>query len=297
MVSPEFSVAGWGRENLGKKILTHNCLWYVPTYPLPGFSGSLACSVYLLMRCQFIWEPFTEDAFPWGPAGLAMATTSAPPLGTKLGPIETFWWIWASFPSSVSQCFLVTCPSWSPRIEQLKFPSPLGLPMLAGHNWEENILPCLPLLQKILSFASHFLHHFLSFFFSKQLQKRWFWIPAFAFKTRRGKKSSIKTWRFWSWESSKLPWLHRLSLCPGIHFSRLLEQKGVSLTFHHRQQCHLMAETSTPRRLIRIHPFIFLLGVFRQFGPFIYLSPFSVFGAFIFPERECLNASHSNLWK
>lgn len=191
MVSQDFSVAGWGRENLGKKTLTHNCLWYVPTHPLPGFSGSLVCSVYLLMRWLFIWEPFTEDAFPWGPAGLAMATKSAPPLDMKLGPIKTFWRIWASFSTPSHNASWWPASAGAPAWSSWNFPHLWDCPYLQGTTGRKTYYPVCLCCRKFFLLLHIFFTIFI-FFFLNNCRKNWIWIPAFAFKIKRGKKAAPK---------------------------------------------------------------------------------------------------------
>lgn len=166
---------------------THNCLWYVPTHPLPSFSGSLACSVYLLMRWLFIWEPFTEDAFPWGPAGLAMATTSAPPLDMKLGPIKTFWRIWASFSTPSHNASWWPASAGAPAWSSWNFPHLWDCPYLQGTAGRKTYYPVCLCCRKFFLLLHIFFTIFI-FFFLNNCRKNGFESQHLPSKLREEKK-------------------------------------------------------------------------------------------------------------
>lgn len=87
------------------------------------------------------------DVFSQGAAGLAVATIINPEWGIKTQSHKDFLMDLGLF----YQLHLAMPLSDLPWLE---------LPLLPGKNGEENILPCLLLMSKILSFASPFLLHF-----------------------------------------------------------------------------------------------------------------------------------------
>lgn len=155
-----FSIAGWGRENPGKKkqntylhviffdmFLLISCPAFLAPWCPPSTYWWGSC-LYgnALQRLASQWDVFSQGA-----AGLAMATIINPAWGIKTQSCKDSLMDLGLF-YQLHLAMLFGDLSW------------MELPLFPGKNGEENILPCLLLMSKILSFASPFLHHFLFLF-------------------------------------------------------------------------------------------------------------------------------------
>lgn len=128
------------------------------------------------------------DAFPWGTAGLATATTAAPASGIKALSHEYFLMDLGFF----AQLHLTTFLGEPPWLEPLQGANEVSLtcPCLQDTTGRKIYYPACFCYRKI--FLLLHLLFTISIFFSKQLQKIWFRIPAFACKIRRGKKKAAR---------------------------------------------------------------------------------------------------------
>lgn len=136
-----------------------------------------------------------------------------------------------------------------------------------------------------------------SFFFSKQLQKKWIWIPAFAFKIKRGKKAAPKHGGFDLESCQNCLGFTDCPFVSGFISASSLSRKvflwpstmGSGVVWWQK-----LARHTDQFKFIISYFFLVCSGnlsLLFTWALSLLLEPF------FFPERECLNASHSNPWK